>query len=262
MSEGMASAADLLRTLKTGLAPETQGPTSSADKPNRLATIDPLYTGSGNPLVTFDGETLIGSKPYPFLGSKPTAGTRVVMLPIGNSYVIAGSLNAAAGGNVGDIIEGIWTTAPAGSLMADGSVFLRATYPALGALCGTRFNTGGETSAQCRLPDFRGRFLVQKNASGSMSIIDEKGGAETVTLVEGNLPPHFHFLGDSEPGYAWGFGGGKGNVHINEDAQGGPSLSNQLFTAQGAWNKTTSIGSGVAHENRPPYVVVNRAIKF
>lgn len=74
---------------------------SSADRAIRLAVVDPAY----NPWaaypdppaparVTFEGETTLSTKAYAYAnGYIPYAGTRVVLVPIGNTYLITGSLD-------------------------------------------------------------------------------------------------------------------------------------------------------------------------
>lgn len=77
------------------------GSRSSADRPIRLATVDPAYdpwdTYPAAPppaRVTFDGEDTLSGKAYPYAsGFIPWAGTRVVLVPIGNSYLITGALS-------------------------------------------------------------------------------------------------------------------------------------------------------------------------
>ena len=59
----------------------------------RCATIDPNYTGLGPARVLFDGETVLSQKSYHFLDNPPRANTRVVMFPIGPTYVIMGMVN-------------------------------------------------------------------------------------------------------------------------------------------------------------------------
>jgi hypothetical protein len=59
----------------------------------RCATVDSNYTGTGLVRVTFDGETTLSQKAYAFLDSPPRSGTRVLMLPIGATYVILGMVN-------------------------------------------------------------------------------------------------------------------------------------------------------------------------
>jgi hypothetical protein len=77
------------------------GSRSSADRPIRLATVDPAYTpwvaypAAPPPArVTFDGESTLSGKAYPYAsGFIPWAGSRVVLVPIGNSYLITGALS-------------------------------------------------------------------------------------------------------------------------------------------------------------------------
>jgi len=69
-----------------------QAPTIT--KNSKFATVDPAWDGVSDPKVTFDGESLLTQKGYKYL-VKPTAGTRVVMEPIGNSWVISGPLTGS-----------------------------------------------------------------------------------------------------------------------------------------------------------------------
>jgi hypothetical protein len=70
----------------------------SADKPARIATIDPAYV-SGSARVIFDGEDALSGKAYSYVSTySPTAGDRVVMIPVGTTYVIVGPLAGAGGG--------------------------------------------------------------------------------------------------------------------------------------------------------------------
>lgn len=61
----------------------------SANRPALLATVDPAYSGSGAPKVTFDGESTLSSKLYAYADSyRPAAGDRVLLVPIGTTYMI------------------------------------------------------------------------------------------------------------------------------------------------------------------------------
>jgi hypothetical protein len=72
---------------------QVYGGTSSADKPMRLAVIDPAWTG-GAPKVTFEGESTMSTKQYTYLESYyPTASERVVLAPIGTTYIILGAVD-------------------------------------------------------------------------------------------------------------------------------------------------------------------------
>lgn len=58
----------------------------------RLGTVDSLHS-SGNPKITFDGESTLSSKLYPVLATYvPRAGDRVVLVPVGHTYVVVGAL--------------------------------------------------------------------------------------------------------------------------------------------------------------------------
>lgn len=59
----------------------------------RIGTIDPSYV-SGDPKILFDGEDTVSEKVYPYLAPYlPIPNDRVVLLPVGHSYVILGSVD-------------------------------------------------------------------------------------------------------------------------------------------------------------------------
>lgn len=68
----------------------------------KLATIDPAYDAFATyptvplPKVTFDGETTLSTKRYPAMADYwPAAGDRVLMAPVGRSWLIVGPIRAA-----------------------------------------------------------------------------------------------------------------------------------------------------------------------
>lgn len=65
------------------------------DRSAKIATIDPAYVASSYPgtlpRVTFDGETVLSTRRYASLYA-PTPNDRVVMLPVGTTYVILGKI--------------------------------------------------------------------------------------------------------------------------------------------------------------------------
>lgn len=72
-------------------------PVTSADRPNRLATIDYDYNPASFPdvlpRVLFDGEQTVTRKRWPVLsGYRPRPGDRVLMVPQGGGYIIVGTL--------------------------------------------------------------------------------------------------------------------------------------------------------------------------
>ena len=63
-----------------------------AGRTARLGTVDPSYT-SGDPRVTFDGDQGMSPDGLPHLTSyTPSAGDRVVLLPVGNTYLVLGEV--------------------------------------------------------------------------------------------------------------------------------------------------------------------------
>lgn len=68
-------------------------------RPNRLAVVDPAYVAGSFPgtlpRVTFEGESTLSAKRYNVAGTySPQPGHRVLMVPVGSTYVIVGKLAA------------------------------------------------------------------------------------------------------------------------------------------------------------------------
>ncbi|NBO55407.1 MAG: hypothetical protein EBU84_12640 [Actinobacteria bacterium] len=80
------------------------------------------------------------------------------------------------------------SSAPPGYLLCDGSLLNRADYPSLFALISTNYNTGGETTAQFRIPDYRGKLRLGSGTRTIKTFV----GTETHSLTIAQLPPHTH----------------------------------------------------------------------
>lgn len=91
------------------------------------------------------------------------------------------------------------TAPPNGYVFLQGALMSRTSWPKLFAAYGTRFNTGGETSAQFRLPDLRGRVIAGLDNGTErlpgLDVIGQVQGAATVVLTNNNLPDHTHPIG-------------------------------------------------------------------
>ncbi|MGN8278169.1 phage tail protein [Pseudomonas sp. SMN5] len=118
---------------------------------NGVMTWHPLAVyGLGAPTYASDGnyyESITTNNS----GNDPTLTTGFWRY-IGSSFFIGydpGDLKMVAHNNV----------PAAGWLKCNGAVLLRASYPRLFAVIGTAHNSGGETSLQFRLPDYRGEFV-------------------------------------------------------------------------------------------------------
>jgi microcystin-dependent protein len=104
----------------------------------------------GAPTVGSDGnyyESLVSSN----TGNDPTATS--------GFWRLAGA-SFFSGNEAGDIKAVAHNNVPSqGWLKCNGAVLARSSYPRLFNMIGTAWNTGGESSVQFRLPDFRGEFL-------------------------------------------------------------------------------------------------------
>lgn len=170
---------------------------SSADRPVRLATVDSAYA-SGWPKVTFDGESTLSQKAYPHLDCYvPARGDRVVLVPVGTTYLIIGAVSSTGAGlPAGAIVEFGAATVPSGWLACDGAAVSRTVYARLFAAVGTTWGAGDGTTT-FNVPDFRGRVPVGVGTGSGLTArtLAASGGAETVQLTEAEMPSHTHAFG-------------------------------------------------------------------
>lgn len=122
-------------------------------------------------------------------------------------------------------------------------------------------------------PDLRNRFVV---GAGSTYAVNATGGADTVALTEAQMPAHGHTFsgttnttGAHQHNYRQGgsytlvpssgsvtYGYLDGSPNNNERATS--SAGDHAHTFSGT---TASVGSGEAHENRPPYLALAYIMK-
>jgi microcystin-dependent protein len=154
---------------------------------------------------------------------------------------------------VGEIIAVAFSFAPQGWAMCDGALLPIEENQTLFNLIGTTYGGDGQTTFA--LPDLRGRGPVNQGSGPGLTsrTLAEEGGAETVTLVQGQLPQHGHGLAaatsftSSSPTNASPAPG---------EAYGSPgSLAMESDMIQ-------PVGSGGAHENMPPFLTVNWCISL
>lgn len=169
-------------------------------------------------------------------------------------------------------------TIPTGWHLCDGSSMARADYPALFAVLGTTY--GNNDSSSFNLPDMRGLFVAGKGAN-NYSNLNQKGGANTVALTVSEMPKHNHDTASSTTdGKVTSESGGyhthtykiykeNGDHVLYGSTSGGHSMegSKSDFTTTSNGSHTHKVelkarGGGNAHENRPPYIVMNYIIKL
>lgn len=171
------------------------------------------------------------------------------------------SLSKFFDGMHGVIFPFAGSVAPAGFLLCYGQAVSRTTYAALFAAIGTAFGVGDGTTT-FNLPDLRGRAIAGlDNMGGSAASrltnaasgfgadptqMGASGGAQSHTLGATEMPAHSHqlttqVLATGPAGYSV-IGSGGTNV-----VQASPV--------------TDSVGSGGAHKNVQPTMVMNWIIK-
>jgi microcystin-dependent protein len=152
------------------------------------------------------------------------------------------------------------TSTPTGWLLCDGTAVSRSTYSALFTAIGTTYGTG-DGSSTFNIPDLRGRTVCGKDNMGgsaanrltSGSTIDGStlgtaGGGQTHTLSQAQLPSHRH--------------GSQQRDGSTNDYVGGSGANYGLETTSNVNNiLSTAIGSGTAHANVQPSIVLNYIIK-
>jgi microcystin-dependent protein len=171
---------------------------------------------------------------------------------------------------------------PSGWLYCFGQTVSRSTYSALFTALGTTYGVG-DGSTTFGLPDLRGRVLAGKDnmggtaanriTSGGSGIVGTTlgavGGTETHTLTTAQLAVHTH-IQDAHAHSASSYirVGGiddlnmTGNGDWVTDSDAGERGTRPTYTTVNANTATNqNAGSGAAHPNAQPTMVVNYLIK-
>ena len=148
--------------------------------------------------------------------------------------------------------------APRGWATCSGQLLAIAQNQALFALLGTTY--GGNGTTTFALPDLRGRVPVHHGQGPGLPSVNqgERGGAENVTLTQGQLPQHGHSVRASTDlaattSPAGAVTGAKPRLGADIYAPAG----NLTTLAAGA---VANAGSGQPHPNVQPSLVVNFVI--
>lgn len=192
------------------------------------------------------------------------------------------------------------TAAPDGWMLCHGQAVSRTTYAHLFTVIGTTYGAG-DGSTTFNLPDLRGRVAAGKDNMGGTAAsrltaagagldgatLGAAGGAQTHTLTTAQLAAHNH--GVTDPGHSHGVND-PGHSHSQQswnlssfDATGGPhqvgadapgsgglgGINYTSFLATGVTVignatgiSTQNNGSGSAHNNTQPTIVLNHIIKM
>jgi microcystin-dependent protein len=155
---------------------------------------------------------------------------------------------------------------PQGYLLCDGSEVDYENYRTLFNVIGYSYTSGTPTGTKFNLPDLRGRVPVgvdydgdpakapTYSASGRLTAnnqLAQASGADKHTLITGEMPSHAHTTYAVQATNTTATGSGNRLTFL-----GGPS------TPTPDTGSTSSVGSGNAHNNMQPYLVLNYIIKY
>ena len=166
----------------------------------------------------------------------------------------------------GSVMDYAGSTAPTGWLLCYGQAVSRTGYAALFSAIGTTYGVG-DGSTTFNLPDLRGRVLAGKDDMGGSAAsritaggsgitgttLGAAGGSQTHTLTVAELAVHGHSVPEarhSAPATAANPGARLGGAQYTND---GPSET--------AWSGSNNAGSGNAHNNTQPTLIMNKIIK-
>jgi microcystin-dependent protein len=136
--------------------------------------------------------------------------------------------------------------APVGWMLCDGQILPISQYEALYTLIGTTY--GGDGQETFGLPNLISRIPFHQ---GPALPIGQVAGAESVALNSSHLPSHSHTARASNG--AATSSTPAGNVWAGwGDAPYATDLPNVLMDAAAV----SSVGNGLPHENRPPFLVL------
>lgn len=204
-----------------------------------------IFTGLGtvtigsSTVITYSAWTGVSGntatfKTFPLTpSSAPTSDYQMANKKYVDDQVTAGSTIP-----VGTIFPYAGATAPSGYLLCDGSEVSRTAYDDLFTVISTAYGVG-DGSITFNLPDLTGRVPVGKDSlETDFSSLGKTGGESTHTLTINEMPVHSHTCNN-----AYSTNGG---------------------TTAGATDSpgnTGNAGSGEAHNNLQPYLVINYIIK-
>ena len=210
-----------------------------------------------------------------------------------DNYILvpAGTINVSAAIN-----------APNGWLICDGNVYAKASYLTLFDAIGQTYmyDVSYDQTNYFRVPDLRGRVVVGSGDNGDAGVsnrgFSEKGGAETHTLTENEIPSHTHTGTTASNGSHTHSITDAGHAHTIDDAyfaenrsggsnnvfgtSAGTDSDNDYYTrtvsssssttgisvqSAGAHTHTFTTGStggGAAHNNMQPFIALRYLIKY
>lgn len=149
--------------------------------------------------------------------------------------------------------------APKGWALCDGQIMPLSQNTALFSLLGTTY--GGDGRSTFALPNLQGSAPMHPSQGPGLSLHDlgETGGADTITLLQTEIPSHNHIMRANS-------GDGISPTPTN-NVSAGPGADRDLFlykngSANASMNASALglTGGGQPHNNLMPYLTVNFCI--
>jgi len=154
---------------------------------------------------------------------------------------------------VGEIRMFAGNFAPRGWAFCDGQLLAVSQNDALFSLLGTVY--GGDGRTTFGLPDLRGRLPIHAGTGPGLSPrrLGAKGGAESVTLTNNQLPSHSHgYHGTTSAGGQASPGGNIAASRVNDPLYVEDATSVNMST-----NAISTTGGSRSHTNLMPFLCVN-----
>ena len=182
----------------------------------------------------------------------------------------SGALSFSSAFTSGMILPFAGSSAPTGWLLSYGQAVSRTTYASLFTAIGTTYGSG-DGSSTFNLPDLRGRVVAGQDDMGGVSAdnltnvagdglngdtLGATGGSENHVLTTTQLASHTHGAGSFVANTTRRVGGGGSGSHV--DMTDAASNVAQTFSVSGT---SGSAGSGAAHNNVQPTIILNYIIK-
>lgn len=147
--------------------------------------------------------------------------------------------------------------APRGWAFCDGQLLPISQNTALFSLIGTTY--GGDGRSTFGLPNLQGRAVMHPGQGPGLSLRDlgETGGAETVTLLQSEMPTHTHALMASNEIGEDRKAVGEAMARSTGGALYGPVPGAPVALAPSA---VAPAGGGLPHNNLMPYLTLNFCI--
>lgn len=144
--------------------------------------------------------------------------------------------------------------APTGWAQCNGQLLPISQNTALFALLGTFY--GGDGKSTFALPNMQGSVPVQPGQGSGLSeyFLGQQGGAETITLLQSEIPVHTHQLSFSEEA------GNANNPSGATFGTGETVYANPANIVQMAPQSLAPAGGSLPHNNLMPYLTVNFCI--